>query len=81
MFCFILFFFFSEHQAVTNDVYLIEGNQTCSTADYIARKYTYTSQTNYQLEPTTEPVLCSLFVCPLSDTRHQKIPKTAINNP
>ena len=43
MFCSILFFF-SEHQALTNDVYLIDGNHTSPTANHIARKYIYTSQ-------------------------------------
>ena len=71
--CFVLFiFFFSEHQALTNDVYLIDGNQTSPTANHIAWKYIYTSQTNYKLQCTTEPVLSSLFDFPLSDTRHQK---------
>ena len=79
MFYFI--FFFSEHRAVTNDVELIVSNQNNSTANNIARKYIYTSQTNYKVQPTAEPVLSSFFVCPLSDTRHQKIANTAINNP
>ena len=59
MICFICFF--SEHQAVTNDVYLIDSNQSSPAANQIARKYIYTSQTNYKVQPTTETVLSSLF--------------------
>ena len=55
MFCSILFFFFSEHQAVTNDVYLIDVNHSSPTANHIARKYIYTSQ-QIKVQPTAEPV-------------------------
>ena len=48
MICFILFFF-SEHQAVTNDIYFIDSDQSSATAYHIARKYIYTSQTNYKV--------------------------------
>ena len=54
--CFVLFiFFFSEHQALTNDVYLIDGNHTSPTANHIARRYIYTSQ-QIKVQPTAEPV-------------------------
>ena len=47
---FVLFyFFFSEHQAVTNDIYFIDSDQSSATAYHIARKYIYTSQTNYKV--------------------------------
>ena len=48
MICFNLFFF-SEHQAVTNDTYFIDSDQSSATAYHIARKYIYTSQTNYKV--------------------------------
>ena len=41
---FYFIFFFSEHQALTNDVYLIDGNHTSPTANHTACKYIYTSQ-------------------------------------
>ena len=48
--CFVLFyFFFSEHQAVTNDIYLTNSHQNSPRANHIARKYIYISQTNYKV--------------------------------